>query len=71
MAESEVARLLQEIEETYRAAQNGLTGLAQGVSRHEFITSKMERIGLQHASLAHIVGADKAMSLVAERLKDV
>jgi hypothetical protein len=39
---SEVARLLKQIREEYAAAQQGLSGLAYGTSRHAFITAKME-----------------------------
>ena len=38
---SEVARLLLRISQEYEAAQRGLTGLAFGTSKHEFITAKM------------------------------
>ena len=41
---SEVARLMQRIDEEYEAAERGLSGLAQ-VAQHEFITARMERIG--------------------------
>ena len=41
MTESEVARLRQRIADEYLAAKYGLTGLASGVSKHEFITARM------------------------------
>jgi len=45
---SEVARLMQQINEANEAAYQALYGLAAGVSKHEFITAKMERIGECH-----------------------
>ncbi len=43
MAESEVASLMQRIDLEREAAQQGLTGLAYGTARHDFITARMER----------------------------
>lgn len=66
MAESEVARLLREIDEAYQAAQRGLTGLASGTARHDFINVKEEHIALCHKELTTLVGPDQATVLVAE-----
>ena len=71
MAGSEVARLLEEIELTYRAAQRGLNGLAEGVPKHEFITKKMEHIEEKRVVLVGIVGSDKAMELIVGVLANV
>ncbi len=43
MAESEIARLMRRITLEHEAAQYGLTGLAYGTSRHDFIIARMER----------------------------
>jgi hypothetical protein len=64
---SEVARLLKQITDEYEAAQRGLTGLACGVSRHDFITARMEHLGQLHNQLQAIVG-DAAIAMIAERL---
>jgi hypothetical protein len=64
---SEVARLLSQISEEYEAAQRGLTGLACGVSQHEFITARMERMGQLHSELHSIVG-DTAIAMIADTL---
>ena len=64
---SEVARLLSQISEEYEAAQRGLTGLACGVSQHEFITARMERMGQLHTELHSIVG-DTAIAMIADTL---
>jgi hypothetical protein len=65
--QSEVARLLAQIDMEYEAAQNGLTGLAAGTSSHQFITARMERISDLHTSLQALVG-ESATALLAEHL---
>jgi len=65
MAESEVARLLREIDEAYQAAERGLTGLASGTARHDFINAKEEHIALCHKELTTLIGSEKAAALVA------
>jgi hypothetical protein len=64
---SEVARLLSQISAEYEAAQRGLTGLAYGTSKHEFITTRMENMGHIHSELQSIVG-DVAIALIADTL---
>jgi hypothetical protein len=64
---SEVARLLEAISAEYEAAQRGLSGLAQGISEHRFITRRMERIGELHAELHTLLG-DEAIVLIATQL---
>ena len=69
--QSEVARLLRQIQQEYEAAQRGLTGLALGTAKHTFITAKMENMGCCHAELAQHVGERKATELVNEALADL
>lgn len=64
---SEVAHLLAQIRSEYEAAHQGLSGLAQGSSQHQFITKRMERIGELHLQLQEILG-DEAMALIAVQL---
>ena len=64
---SEVACLLAQIRHEYEAAQQGLSGLAQGISEHQFITRRMERIGELHSQLHSIVG-NEAMALISFQL---
>jgi len=66
---SEVAGLLQQIKQQQEAAQRGLSGLAQGTSRHMFIAAKMERMGQIHEELQRLVGPEQAIQLVAETLQ--
>ncbi len=54
MAESEIASLMQRIDLEREAAQQGLTGLAYGTARHDFITARMER------------GAERILLLIQE-----
>ncbi len=48
MEQSEIARLLQQIDLEYSAAREALTGLACGTARHDFITARMERLSSYH-----------------------
>jgi hypothetical protein len=64
---SEVACLLTQIRSEYEAAQQGLSGLAQGVSQHRFINRRTERIAELHSQLHSLLG-DDAMVLVAAHI---
>ncbi|HEU0003640.1 MAG TPA: hypothetical protein VFQ36_22220 [Ktedonobacteraceae bacterium] len=67
---SEVARVLEQIELEFQAAQRGLYGLAFGTAKHEFITSKMEQMGKLHEKLQTMVGEQEAVKLLAETLEN-
>ena len=64
---SEVARLLAQINSEYEAARQGLSGLAQGIGQHRFITKRMEQIAELHSQLRELVG-DEAMLLITQEL---
>lgn len=64
---SEVARLLAQISAEYESAQQGLSGLAYGISQHDFITTRMENMGQLHTQLQLLVG-DDAIALIANEL---
>jgi hypothetical protein len=64
---SEVAHLLAQISSEYEAAQQGLSGLAQGTCQHRFITRRMECIAELHSQLHGLLG-DKAMALISDHL---
>jgi len=66
---SEVARLRQRIAQEYEAAIRGLTGLAYGTAKHEFITKRMEQMGVCHETLKHLVGEQEATRMLAETLE--
>jgi hypothetical protein len=62
---SEVARLLHIIQREYEAAEQGLTGLAQGTATHRFIDARMERVHQGHTQLQELVGPGEATVLIA------
>lgn len=64
--QSDIARILNQIEAEYVAARRVLTGLAES-ARHAAITARMKRMGQLHQCLHTIVGND-AIRLIAERL---
>lgn len=66
---SEVARLLAQINREYEAARQGLSGLAQGTGQHRFITKRMEQIAELHSQLRNLVG-DEAMALITRQLDE-
>jgi hypothetical protein len=68
---SEVARILSQIREEYESAKLGLSGLAQGTSKHDFITIKMENMGKLHLELEGLIGAMPAIELVADHLSAI
>jgi hypothetical protein len=61
MPQSEVAQLRTNIEEELYAMRQGLSGVAIGVSRHQFIQAKMHQIGHMEDQLATHIGFDEAM----------
>ena len=61
---SEVARLLAQIDREYEAAQLGLSGLSYGTSQHQFISSITERIGMLHSQLHDLIG-DESIALIS------
>ncbi len=71
MGQSEISRMRQTIAAEYLSAQLGLFGLAEGTSRHSFITNKMERLGESFETLAEIMGKEQAIQIVAETLQEV
>jgi len=67
-ADSEVARVLQAIEETYESARLGLCGLSSGSARHDFIEAKMTRVDQYREQLVTLVGHDSATALIYDVL---
>lgn len=63
---SEVARLRQQIAAEIESMQHGFQGFAVGITRHEFIRTRMERIGNHQDELAEHVGPDDAITIVCE-----
>ncbi len=71
MGESEISRIRQQISTEYISAKLGLSGLASGYSKHQYITARQERIGDLHLELRAIVGNEQAIQIVADTLVDL
>ncbi|HEY0757454.1 MAG TPA: hypothetical protein VGD98_26115 [Ktedonobacteraceae bacterium] len=69
MGQSEIARLLQQIDLEYNAARAALNGPMRGSTQHEFITARMERLNFYQEELSLHVGANEAIRLLVERLE--
>ncbi|HAE81917.1 MAG TPA: hypothetical protein DCK85_00905 [Ktedonobacter sp.] len=48
----------------YEAAQQGITGLAVGTARHDFINARMEQVAVYQEQLATCVGETEATRLI-------
>ena len=64
MSESEVTRLRRQIELELVAMQRGMNGFALGTTRHRFIRTRMDRVGVCQDQLAGEVGEDQANEIV-------
>ena len=64
--QSEVARLKAQIEAEVQAAQWALCGVALGAAKHQFITSRMERMGTLHEELKELVGEEEGIRLLIQ-----
>ena len=69
MAESKVARLMQQIAAEYTAAKAGISGLALGTAQHQFITTRLENIGRCQQQLSALVGKEQAVKMIVETLE--
>lgn len=63
---SEVARLMQRIDEEYEAAWQSLHGFASGTARHDFINQKLENMAQCHEELKTLVGEQDATKILVE-----
>jgi hypothetical protein len=68
MPESEIIRLLRQIDREYQASKRGLEGLASGSARHDFIQKKTETIGKYHEHLSELIGPEQAIALIANTI---
>jgi hypothetical protein len=66
--ESEVARILAQIEAEHIAAQRGLSGSRDGAARHDFISKRQATISQHHETLATMMPRDEATGLVVAAL---
>lgn len=61
---SEIARLRERLALEDQAAHLALHGLAAGVTRHDFITKRMERLGAYLEALKPVVGEQEAARMI-------
>jgi hypothetical protein len=64
-SKSEVARIREQIEQEYRAAERLRSGFAI-TARHAFITVRMDNIGRCREQLVPLVGEDEATRMMCE-----
>lgn len=65
--QSEVARLIQQLDAECEAARLAMTGYAE-VAKHEAITARMERMGALHEELRAIVGEEEATEVLVRAM---
>jgi hypothetical protein len=65
---SEVARIRQQIQDEYEAAQSGLAGFATGIARHDFLAKRMDTLGGLHEELIDLVGEEEAIAIIANSI---
>lgn len=65
--QSEVARLIQQLDAECEAARLAMHGYAE-VSKHEVITARMERMGALHEELKEIVGEEEATEVLVKAM---
>lgn len=65
-AQSEVARLMEQIDLECRASWWALKGLASGTAQHRFITARLRRMDRYHGKLAQMIGEESAIEYLCE-----
>lgn len=70
MNNSEVTRLLDEIDAQYWGAYQGLSGLSSGASQHRVIAAKISGMESSRQALIDIVGDEEAMRMVVAKLNE-
>lgn len=65
--QSEVARLIQQLDAECEAARLAMHGYAE-VAKHAYITSRMERMGALHEELRAIVGEEEAVKVLVKAM---
>jgi hypothetical protein len=66
MCKSEIAQLRRQIEMEVEAMHRGMSGIALGSARHDFINARMQRISACQESLATYVGDTSAHHIVCQ-----
>jgi hypothetical protein len=66
--QSEVARLMQQIEEEYEAARQALYGPSQGSARHDIISAHMANAQQYGQQLIDRIGKDEALPIIVQAM---
>ena len=61
MPQSEIQRLREKIETELASMRQGLSGLAAGTAKHQFIEAKMKKLGTFEDQLAQHIGGEQAI----------
>ena len=61
MTASEIANLRHQIENELVAMRQGLSGLAAGTAKHQFIEARMHHVGTHEKQLATYIGEEQAV----------
>jgi len=68
MQKGEINQIRAQIQAEYEAAKQGLSGLASGAARHDFISAKTANIGKYHEQLVELLGPEQAISIIANTI---
>lgn len=66
--QSEVTRLMQEIDLECQAARLAMNGYAE-VAKHEAITARMENVGRLHDALSEMIGEEQAVEALVKAME--
>ena len=64
--ETDLRRLLRQIDEEYNAAYSGMNALSNGTARHAFMNARMENIDKRRIELTTLVGEEEALRLTVQ-----
>ena len=67
--QSDVARLKAQIEAETQAARRALYGEVLGTAQHQFITARMERMGMLHEELGKLLPPEDAVRALIEAME--
>jgi len=64
--ETELRRLLRQIDEEYEAAHSGMKAFSSGTARHAFINARMGNIDKCRIELTTLIGEEEALRLMVQ-----
>ena len=64
--QTELQRLLSQIEQEYDAAYRGMNAFSDGAARHSFINARMSNIDKCRKELVDLVGESEAFKLILQ-----